>query len=279
MKIYEVTSRVPNEQQINQELRKLYEAAAAPPAGSVEPSPGIFSRAGSMIAGAIKAAGLFFLLKPFYTLYKNWSTADDNLKKTGDQATYNQIMDVQIGLFLTSFAAALATKAIFGTAGLFVSFIRFIPVVGPIIARLFGLLSSGIQVAILAELSSEEGRTNIAKLFTWKLINGEAVNGVAAIGHLGHEGINYIADLIERQIKSATGQQTDTPKTQDNADKPTNAATDKPADNNPSFMADLFGANDPAAPKEEPLPNEYLGPKLQRNPVTGKVEMKASASK
>lgn len=283
MKIYEITSKTPNEQLINQQLIKLYEATSlAEPAAAV---PGVLSRIGSGI-GTIFSKGIslakgFFAIKPFYLYYDNMKTAEENLAKLGNtpqaKSEFEKYHDVQMGLLISSVSAGLLSAGLLATTrGLF-GLLRFIPVIGPIIAGGVNLLSNAAQIWVLEKLSSEEGRTAIAKLLTFEILGK---NGVTFVGHLGNEAYSYFEKLFKDALDIKSDTTTNNEKPNDPNGSTTSDAnansvdpTKPPVNDEESFMADLFGTNKPVK-KEEPLPNEYLGPRLQRNPTTGKVEMK-----
>ena len=228
MKIYEITSRTPNEQLINRELinlskavskiteRSLYENAASDALPAAAASPGVFSRLGSAIMSLAKIATWGFILKPFWDFYQNMKTASDNLKdsKSPDaEKKYNEEVVTQVGMLVAAIAAGLLTKGIFSTVTGFLGFIRYVPFIGPIISKIIGFLSTGAQLYVLKELTSQEGRTQIANIVSGTIL-GEHFD-VKDIGTLVIAGVNYFTKLINDAIDHDAGKKSEEPKLND----------------------------------------------------------------
>lgn len=224
MKIYEITARTPNEYLIHQELRKLSEIASDTTSNKLQ--EGFFSTAASAALKLLKAAGLFFLLKPFYTYFTNMSNADDQLKNAKNskeaQMDYNEEHNIQMGLLISGLAAALLTKIVFGSMSALLGLVRIIPGVGPVIANTINLLSAGAQTYLFKEIASEDGRIMLAKFLTFGTING-----IKDVGALANQAVDQFTKMVHDAIASAEGIATGEPDK-----KPADAAiaTDKPAD-------------------------------------------------
>jgi hypothetical protein len=202
MKIYEITARTPNEYLIHQELRKLSEIASATTSNTL--NEGFFSTAASAALKVLKAAGLFFLLKPFYTYFTNMSNADDQLKNAKNskeaQMDYNEEHNIQMGLLISSLAAALLTKIVFGSMSALLGVVRFIPGVGPVIANTINLLSAGAQTYLFKEIASEDGRIMLAKFLTFGTING-----IKDVGALANQAVDQFTKMVHDAVASAEG--------------------------------------------------------------------------
>lgn len=272
MKINEVT---------NQSPRKIYEADVTPP------EPGFFSKLGSALKSGLKLFTYYEALwSPFATYITNMKVVEANLAKAGNTPAaierFNTDHEMQMGQLIAGLASGLLVKTILGSVGVFGKFLTLIPGIGPIIGRSIEMLSLSAQAWVLAELQSEKARTEIAKLLVISGIHigflninydfGQAVNVTQLIGRLGVEAHDYFEDLFRRALglkaldKPLTGNEQPDP----NAPPPAAPLT---PEQDKSLMATLFGTNQPVE-KELPVPGEYLGPKLQRNPTTGKIEMK-----
>lgn len=258
MKIYEITKQ--------SNLTKLYEA-------DVLPTEGIFSKLGKAFISTLRGIKwLSALVMPFAKYESNMKIIEDNLKKAGNTsealADYENNRNMQIGLLVTEITAALLITGAFASLTGFLGLLRFVPGVGPIIANSINLLSYSAQIWIYKELSSEEGRKKIAELIV-TMTHG--YGNTTGLGHLADEAHTYFENLFKRAIHEATGYEFTHPgETPDATVKPTDPAT---PEEDSKIMATLFGTNQPVE-KELPVPGEYLGPKLQRNPTTGKIEMK-----
>jgi hypothetical protein len=224
MKIYEITARTPNEYLIHQELRKLSEIASATTSKPLQ--EGFFSTAANAALKLLKAAGLFFLLKPFYTYFTNMSNANDVLKQSKNskeaQMDYNEEHNIQMGLLISSLASALVTKIVFGSISSLLGFIRIIPGVGPVIANTINLLSAGAQTYVFQKIASEEGRIMLSKFLTFGTING-----VKDVGALANQAVDQFSKMVQDAIAEADSIATGEP-----TKKPADAAatTEKPAD-------------------------------------------------
>jgi hypothetical protein len=258
MKIYEITSRTPNEQLINEELKKLSEAISRfqpineSTTAPVSAASGFFSKSMSAVLKFLKGVSLFYLAKPFYKCYTNMQTAEENLKddKSPDaEKRYNEELVIQVGLLVAGIASALLTMGVFKTATAFLGFIRYVPFVGPIIANIINLLSASAQVYVLSELSSVEGRNKLAKLLTGTILG----NGVKGLGTGVVEAYKYIADVVN----SALDEEAKT------------TATEKPADNSNEKPADK-SAETPAAAaspsNNEPKTTDTPPEPVKKNP-------------
>lgn len=251
MKIYEITSRIPNEQLIHKELTRLSntinEDANAP---IVAAGPGFLASAGAVVMKVLSAASWFFLLKPFGEFFYNMSTIEDNLKndKSPDaEKRYHEELIIQIGMLVAAVAAGLLTKGVFGTVTGFLKLVKYIPVVGPIIANIISMLSAAAQVYVLKELASEEGRTAIANLLTGNILGKYGnlpVNGIKLIG----DGVNDAIQFFSKVVNDALGQTTDKSATdKPEADKP---EADKPDTAKPE--ADTAPAEKTASVAKDP---------------------------
>lgn len=267
MKIYEITARTPNEYLIHQELRKLSEIASATTSNTL--NEGFFSTAASAALKVLKAAGLFFLLKPFYTYFTNMSNADDQLKNAKNskeaQMDYNEEHNIQMGLLISSLAAALLTKIVFGSMSALLGVVRFIPGVGPVIANTINLLSAGAQTYLFKEIASEDGRIMLAKFLTFGTING-----IKDVGALANQAVDQFTKMVHDAVASAEGIANGDPDkkpadaTSEPDKKPADAAagnntattdkpttTDKPADTTASTIKPV-AATATAAPSTNP---------------------------
>ena len=275
MKIYEVTNQLPSKKILAQELSKIYETDAPPELG-------FFAKLGSAVKSGLKIFTYYEALwKPFATYIENMKQAEANLAAAGNTAaavqTFNEQHDMQMGQLIAGLAAGLLVKTILGSVGVFGKFIRLIPGVGRLIGNSIELLSLSAQSWILAELQSEKARTAIAELLTISMIEFgplkimEKTNLTQVIGHHGNIAHAYFEDLFRRAIGlTALEKPVGNDQVDPNAAPPAAPLT---PDQDKGLMATLFGTNQPVE-KELPLPGEYLGPRLQRNPTTGKVEMK-----
>lgn len=273
MKIYEVTNQLPSKKILAQELSKIYEADAPP-------DPGFFSKLGSAVKTGLKIFTYYELLwKPVATYIENMKKVEANLAAAGNTPAairqFNIDHDTQMGLLVSGLAAGLLVKTILGSIGVFGKFIRFIPGVGAPIGNSIELLSLSAQSWILAELQSEQARTAIAQLLAVSFINLPYIGDMSLpggrsmltyIGHLGNKAHDYFEDLFRRALGL---KELDRPWNDDSAEPPADPLT---PDQNKDLMAKLFGSNQPVE-KELPIPGEFLGPGLQRNPTTGKIEM------
>lgn len=267
MKIYEITARTPNEYLIHQELRKLSEIASATTSNTL--NEGFFSTAASAALKVLKAAGLFFLLKPFYTYFTNMSNADEQLKNAKNskeaQMDYNEEHNIQMGLLISSLAAALLTKIVFGSMSALLGVVRFIPGVGPVIANTINLLSAGAQTYLFKEIASEDGRIMLAKFLTFGTING-----IKDVGALANQAVDQFTKMVHDAVASAEGIANGDPDkkpadaTSEPDKKPADAAagnntattdkpttTDKPADTTASTIKPV-AATATAAPSTNP---------------------------
>lgn len=231
MKIYEITTRTPNEQLINSQLTQLYEAAVAATAASAA-APGIFSKAASGFMFVMRKIGLFYLLKPFLTYYNNMKTAEDNLKVDSSpeaQHRYNEIQAVQVGLLVSGVAAGFLTIGIFKSATAFLGFLKYIPFVGPMLVSTIELFSITARTYILKELSSEEGRTKLADLLVGTIVGTNThINGVTGIGTGVVDAFKYFSNVINKAIDQENGAKPDETKSIESPDT-IDKTSDKPA--------------------------------------------------
>jgi len=268
MKIYEITTRTPNEQLINTQLTHLYEAAVAAEAAAAS-SPGIFSKAASGFLFVMKKIGLFYLLKPFLTYYNNMKTAEENLKVDSTpeaQHRYNEIQAVQVGMLVSGLAAGFLTVGIFKTVTSFLGFLRYIPFVGPMLASTIELFSVTARTYILKELSSEEGRTKLADLLVGTIIGTNThINGVTGIGTGVVDAFKYFSSVINKALDQENGTKPDETPPLDapaGTDKPANIAapdsTSTPAVNAPDTTATKADKKNPNEIDWTPQPGEEV---------------------
>jgi len=282
MKIYEVTNQPPSKKILAQELSKIYEADAPP-------DPGFFSKLGRVLHKSLKLFSWYEALwKPFDTYLVNMQQVEANLTKAGNTpaaiAEFNEQHELQMGQLIAGISAGIIVSGILGSLSLFGKFLQFIPGIGGPLGKTIGLLSDGARAWILYELQSEKARSEIAKLVIITGLNydndlfgvhihEDFVNITQIIGRLGNTAHDYFEDLFRRAIglkeldKPINGKDQLDP----NAPPPTPPLT--PAQD-ASLTAQMFSTNKPVE-KELPVPGEYLGSRLQRNPVTGRVEMKS----
>lgn len=215
MKIYEITTRTINEQAIHRELIRLHEvsmpdAITAPVAAGAS----LLSKAKSAVLTVLKAASWFFLLEPFADFFMNMKTASDNLKADNSpeaEHRYQEEVVVQVGMLVSAIAAGLLTKGIFKTVTGFLGFVRYVPLVGPVIAGIIEMLSAGAQVYVLRELASDKGRAAIASLLTGTIL-GQHLNGVKAIGTGVTDAVAFFTKTVNDAISGSETPAKETPK-------------------------------------------------------------------
>jgi hypothetical protein len=207
MKIYEITSRTHNEQTIQKELIRLHESiteitAPAVVAAPIEAGASLLSKAKSAVLSLLKLAGWFFLAEPFYNFFTNMKTASDNLKGDSSpeaQKKYQEELVIQVGMLVSAIAAGLLSRGIIRTVAGLLGFVRYIPVIGPIIAGIIEILSASAQVYVLRELASDKGRIAIANVLTGTVL-GTQINGVKAIGTGVTDAVAFFTKTVNDAI-------------------------------------------------------------------------------
>lgn len=268
MKVYEITNR--NYSPLREDIQKILETNTP----DLHPT-GFFSTVGSAIYKGLVGFGYAMLIKPLWDWYWNCKTIEETYEKAGKtaeaKAQYDRDNNVQAGLLLSGLTAGLMVKIIFGSLWAFTRFLNIIPVVGPMITRNFDFFSAAAQAWILNKLASFEGRTAIAKLLTFNVF-GQDVNP-AVFGHLGIEAADYFKNLFYEAAGISHTPPTDNSQNARLALPNDNQSVQPTQQQDDDFLKDLFGTPQPTE-KEQPTPNEYLGPRLQRNPTTGRIEQK-----
>lgn len=211
MKIRDIIETT-TEQEINRELRnlrrkftneiKLYEAAAIP-----STPPSFFrSAAASKFVTFLKkgAAGvtLALIAEPIYDYITNMNAAWKNYHDHGGSVEeYNEIHMNKAGMLVTALAVNLGALMASGIASsIFISFISFIPIIGPILARILSIVNVGTRAYILTRLNSQEGQLAIANAITGTVIRDTGKFAVAAIDWI-HE---TVADALHLDKSTIT---------------------------------------------------------------------------
>jgi hypothetical protein len=109
-------------------------------------------------------------VKPIADYFLNMEQWESKLKDKPDEL--EQRRQIERGYLITELAAIAGTLSM-GEVGIFLlsELFGFIPIIGPLIGRLFKVLGPAVQSAAMLWLSSDAGRIAIANLLASPLIN------------------------------------------------------------------------------------------------------------
>lgn len=143
--------------------------------------------------------GLWF---PFQQYFENMDNAEAQVKAgqmTNDE--YEEQHRNQLGILISTLAAALAGSTLIKSAEAFFSLLRVLPVIGKPIAYLVSGLSNVAQLYFMKELVSDEGRTMLASFISTGVLKG--------IGFLGLKAFPYFKSLVSK-ASDAAGEESQT---------------------------------------------------------------------
>ena len=242
------------------------ELAFAKDISTIKKSYGIFVENSSEFFENLKTIGL---ISPFYTYYRNMSAAEANLKSGKfDQARYDEEQRIQMGFVITSLVSGLIGNKILKSVTELAKVVKIIPGIGGVAADIIGGVSNVAQAALVPVLSSTEGRTVIAELFTVGVIEGA--------GDLTNKTIEKLKELISSAQSPEKNPGITTPTTTTNkiaepqqvsANKPTSA--EKPVQQTTPTSAEkpVQQTTQPEPkPKTQPGKDEYVSDRFVRGP-------------
>lgn len=158
---------------------------------------------GAVLAGASDAVGLLTkagLWFPFKEYLDNMETAEQWLEYEGNtpeaQKKYHSTQQEQLGILISTFAAALVGSSIIKSFPVLFGFLGKLPIIGKPIALLMGGLSGAAQLYFMKELVSDEGRKALAGLISVGILKN--------IGEVGLEAWPFMKDVFAKAMGMAS---------------------------------------------------------------------------
>lgn len=203
MKINELLDNDLNESILSRLGSKLISPGARSTGRAVKSAIG--GSLGSVAEGAgdavklLTTLGLWF---PFQQYFENMDNAEALVaagQMTNDE--YEEQHRNQLGILISTLAAAMVGKTIIKSAEAFLSLIKVIPIIGKPLSFLVGGLSNVAQLYFMKELVSDEGRHMLASFLTAGVLKG--------VGYLGLEAFPYFKKLVGSATEYAAGKVSD----------------------------------------------------------------------
>ena len=284
MKIYEI---IKPQEQVDEGLFNVLSKIAnkAAPSAVTATRSGI-GKAWDNITGGIKATAtgaldamqvgsLYLIAKPILDYNSKINVAKERLENGNiTEEKYNEIHSALLGTAIAQMSAALVGSVFLRSVPAFLGLVRFIPIIGPTIAIAVGLLSEEGILYFLNKVSSDEGRTMIAKFFGATIIKGT--------GMMGSEAYEYFEKIFKEAVAVSKGEDpnieqpkdekptTDTqPKSDSNATTPAGTANPTPAVAPPTTSAAVTPPT--ANPAQDT--NVYT-PRNMRRDANGNLKLK-----
>jgi len=249
MKIREITSNLYEAPTFGQSLDSALTAGATRLRNAVG-VPQVPSRVDSIIKKLKNTTYCVIFIKPIADYFMNMNHWEEVLKDK--PADLEQRRQIERGYLITELATIAGTLTM-GDVGIFLLSELFgvIPIIGPILGRLFKILGPAVQSAAMLWLSSDAGRTAISNLLATLVdVKIEDVPGYGSdIVDMFKKGFEWAKQHVEQGYHDIT-----TP-TDPNAPKPDAGKTDAGKTDTPTDPNDPWAIkpNAPPAPKKQRL--------------------------
>jgi hypothetical protein len=180
--------------------------------------------------------GLASLLSPVIDYLTQMNQADEALKSgVATQQQFNEYRSAKAGEMMAKLGVGLvAAVGSFLTDVVFIRFISIIPVVGPLIASMYKILSQGARIYLMQQLRTKEGTEALASLISVSILKD--------MGRYGTIAIDWLHNTIQEAVNQDKKQVPDQP-----APQATQTATPAPT------------PVDPTKPNSQ---NDYMTPRI-----------------
>lgn len=225
--------------------------------GAIKGSTAALAEGAGDAVKLLSTLGLWF---PFQQYFENMGNADDLLaagQMTADE--YEEQHRNQLGLLISTLAAALVGSVVIKSAEAFLSLVKVVPVIGKPLAILVGGMGNLAQLYFIKELVSDEGRRMLASLLSAGVLKG--------IGYVGLEAFPFFKKLVASAVEKA---ETETAKVGDTA---------KDIAKDPSTLIKQPHDTPAATSTQTPLAEPKAEPKVAPTSTEPTAPTKASADK